>query len=314
MKTKTISIITPCYNEEKGIADCYYAVKKIFENELKSYNYEHIFCDNSSKDKTVPILKEIAEKDKSIKLIVNSRNFGILNNTYNGVLSASGDAVLLFLPVDLQDPPELIPKFVEQWEKGYEIVYGIRAQREEGLIYRTLRKLYYKLLSKITYVDYPQYVGDFQLVDKRIIDEMRRLDETQPFMRIMTFNCGFNSVGVPYTWKARKHGVTHNKFKHMLEQGLTGIISHSYLPLRLMLMTGLLISFSSLIYASWVFMMAVTGLAKPQSGIITLIIGMFFFGGIHLFFLGIIGEYILAIYNKVKKKPLIIEKERVNFD
>ena len=152
---KVISIISPCFNEEENILECIEVVRKLFKEELPDYELEHIFCDNASTDKTVDLIKAEAVKDKSIKLIVNSRNFGILNNTYNGVCSATGDAVLLFLPVDLQDPPDLIPQFVKHWEEGYEIVYGMRGKREEGFLIATARKLYYRLLSRLTYVDYP---------------------------------------------------------------------------------------------------------------------------------------------------------------
>src|SRR5580693_2811089 len=153
--SKTISIVTPCYNEEASVQECVETIQRLFASKLANYRLEHIFCDNCSTDRTVEILKSFAKNNKSLKIIVNSRNFGILKNTYNGVLHASGDAVLLFLPADLQDPPALIPQFVKLWEQGYEIVYGLRSEREEGFLVRSARKLYYRILSKLTYVDYP---------------------------------------------------------------------------------------------------------------------------------------------------------------
>ena len=310
---KTISIISPCYNEEAGIVECYETIRKLFDTQLSNYDLEYIFCDNASTDSTVDLLKEIAAKDASVKIIVNSRNFGILNNTFNGVQNATGDAILLFMPVDLQDPPELIPEFVNHWESGYEIVYGIRARREENYLIAGARKLYYQLLSRITYLDCPPNVGDFQLIDKRVLSAMKRIDDAQPFMRLMTFECGFRSIGVKYTWRARKHGFSRNSLIHMLEQGLTGIISFSNAPIRLALFAGAAIAAASIFYACCVMTMVLLGVSNAPSGIPTLIVALFFFGGVQLFFLGVIGEYVLAIFNQVRRKPLVVERERVNF-
>tara|TARA_A100001015_G_scaffold224698_1_gene253436 strand:+ start:257 stop:1195 length:939 start_codon:yes stop_codon:yes gene_type:complete len=312
MPKKLISIISPCFNEEKGIEKCYETIKDIFLK-LEEYEYEHIFCDNCSSDQTVDILKSIAEKDKNIKIILNSRNFGLLNNTYNGVMNSSGDATLLFMPIDMQDPPELIPSFIELWEKGNDIVYGVRAKREEGFFLRTSRRLYYKLLKKVTYVDYPENVGDFQLVDKKVIEAMKLTEDANPFMRLMTFDAGFRSTGVEYTWRAREYGKSQNGLLKMFEQGLNGLISFSGLPLRLSLITGLLISSFSILYSISIFIMTLFGFVDSQAGIPTIIVALFFFGGVQLFFIGILGEYILAIFNQVRKKPLVIEKERINF-
>ena len=314
MNKKTISIISPCYNEEAGIIECYNTIRGLFDNQLSDYNLEYIFCDNCSTDRTVELLKEVAAKDSCVKIIVNSRNFGILNNTYNGVRNATGDAVLLFMPVDLQDPPELIPEFVEHWESGYEIVYGIRAQRNEGFAMSSARKAYYQLLSKVTYLDYPPNVGDFQLVDKCVLNAMKQIDDAQPFMRLMTFECGFRSIGVPYTWRSRKHGFSRNSIARMFEQGLTGIISFSTAPIRLALFCGILVSGLSIIYAFGVLAAVLLGSTQTQNGIPTVIVAMFFFAGVQLFFLGVIGEYVLAIFNQVRRKPLVIERERINFN
>lgn len=312
---KKISVITPSFNEEASIIECIDEVRKVFEQELPHYELEHIFCDNCSTDRTVALLKREAQKDPRIKIIVNSRNFGILKNTYNGVLNATGDAVLLFMPVDLQDPPELIPQFVQEWEKGHEIVYGIRARREEGFFIRNTRKAYYRLLSRLTYVNYPPDTGDFQLVDRVVLDAMKRTDDAQPFMRLMTFDCGFSSIGIPYTWRARKHGVSRNRLRHMVSQGVNGIISFSGAPLRMALLFGISLSGLSLLYAFGVAIITLIGRSPLIGhGIPTVIVALFFFGGVQLFFVGILGEYILAIYNQVRRKPMVIERERVNFD
>ena len=190
MTMKKISIVTPCYNEEENVRDCYEAVRKLFDQELAGYDREHIFCDNASTDGTQQILRQIAAEDPKTKVIVNLRNFGPLKNTFNGVMASSGDAVLLFLPADLQDPPELLPQFVRLWAEGNEIVYGIRATREEGAVMRGFRNVYYRLLTRFSEFNIPPGVGDFQLVDRRIVDAMRQVNDGYPFMRMMTFECG----------------------------------------------------------------------------------------------------------------------------
>lgn len=311
---KKISVVTPCFNEEASIAECVAAVADIFKTELSGYDLEHIFCDNASTDRTLSILKELARQNRSIKIIVNSRNFGILKNTYNGVLHASGDAVLLFLPADLQDPPALIPKFVALWEQGYEIVYGLRSEREEGLLIRSARKIYYRILSKLTYVEYPPDAGDFQLIDRKVHDAIRRIDDAQPFMRMMTFESGFRSIGVKYKWLARKHGKSHNNWARMFEQGLNGIVSFSGAPVRAALIAGFLISLVSILYSVGIVVFALLGRIHSAAGIPTLVAALFFFGGVQIFFVGILGEYILAIYNQVRRKPLVVERELINFD
>jgi polyisoprenyl-phosphate glycosyltransferase len=311
---KTISVVTPCYNEEASIRECYETLRRIMDAELPGYDREHIFCDNCSTDRTVDILREIAATDKSVKVIVNARNFGILRNNYNGVLAATGDAVILFMPVDLQDPPELIPTFVKHWEAGAEIVYGIRAQRQEPFLMRNARKLYYQLLSHLSYVDYPPNVGDYQLIDRKVLEAMKRIDDAQPFMRMMPFEVGFRAVGVPYTWRARKYGVSRNRFLQLIDQGLNGIISFSNAPVRVALWTGVLISLLSFLYTLAVFVAILFGWASAEAGIPTVILAVFFFGGVQLLFLGLIGEYILAIFNQVRRKPIVFERERINFD
>lgn len=310
---KTISIVTPCFNEEASIRECVETVSRIFNTELPAYDLEHIFCDNCSTDATVSILKELAATNKSVKIIINSRNFGILNNTYNGVLNATGDAVLLFLPADLQDPPELIPEFVRHWEQGYEIVYGLRAEREEGIVIRTARKLYYRLLSKLTYVDYPPDAGDFQLVDRKVHQAMKQIDDARPFMRLMTFESGFRSIGIKYRWRARKHGKSRNRLSHMFEQGLNGITSFSGAPIRTALLAGFAISALSIGYSVVIVILALLGRIESPAGIPTLIAALFFFGGVQIFLFGVLGEYVLAIYNQVRRKPLVVERERINF-
>lgn len=312
---KTISIVTPCYNEELNVQECYEAVKQLFDVKLKAYRREHIFCDNASTDGTLANLREIAEKDPDVRVIVNARNFGPLKSTYNAVMATTGDAVLLFLPADLQDPPELLPEFVAQWEAGYEIVYGIRATREEALVMRTVRNLYYRLLTRFSDMDVPPGVGDFQLVDRRIVDAMHHIRDTYPFMRMMTFECGGRAVGIPYHWRARKKGFSKNRLSALIDQALNGLVSFTGAPLRIGLFVGFVLASLSLAYALLNFVLAVVYYRQlTEPGIMTLIVALFFFGGVQLFFMGLIGEYVLAIYGQVREKPVVFERERINFE
>lgn len=311
---KIISVVTPCFNEVENVRDCYETVKRIFETELAGYRREHIFCDNDSSDGTQDILREIAGQDDDVKVILNSRNFGPMRSNFNGVLNTSGDAVLLFLPADMQDPPDLIPEFVRLWEQGNEIVYGIRAEREEGILMRLTRKLYYRILNRFSYVEFPVDVGDFQLVDRKVVEAMRLFEDTQPFMRVMTFECGFTKVGVSYKWLERKKGLSKNRLYHLVDQGLNGMISSSSVPLRLALFGGFAISLLSILYAGGTLITSLIAEGEVAApGIPTLIVALFFFGGVQLFFLGFLGEYVLAIYGQVRRQPIVIERERINF-
>ncbi|MFZ3354902.1 MAG: glycosyltransferase family 2 protein [Xanthobacteraceae bacterium] len=311
---QTISVVTPCFNEEENLEECYRTIRDLFEKELPQYRREHVFCDNDSTDRTADILRAIAAADPDVKVILNARNVGPMRSTFNGVLATSGDAVVLFMPADLQDPPDLIPQMVRHWEQGNEIVYGIRATRSEGAVMRSLRKLYYRLISGTSTIKVPLDVGDFQLVSRRIVDAMRRVEDAYPYMRIMTFEAGGKAVGIPYHWRARRRGLSKNSLLQLLDQGLNGLVTFTAAPMRLALYFGFLISLTSVLYAVANFVLALVfygRLAEP--GILTLIVALFFFGGVQLFFLGLLGEYIIAIYGQVRRKPMVVERERINF-
>ena len=311
---KTISIVTPCFNEELNVRECHRVIKDLFDKELAGYHREHLFCDNASSDRTVDILREIAAVDPSVKVIVNTRNFGPMRSNYNGVMAATGDAVLLCMVADLQDPPELIPRFVKHWEQGTEVVFGIRATREEPLVMRTVRGLYYRLLTRISDLGVPPGVGDFQLVDRRVVEAMRQIEDAYPFMRMMTFEIGYSVLGIPYRWVARKRGVSKNSLLRLVDQGMNGFITFTTVPVRAVLFAGFLIAALAILYALVIFLVNVILYREFSApGIATLITAVFFFGGVQLFVTGLIGEYILAIYGQVRKKPLVFERERLNF-
>jgi glycosyltransferase involved in cell wall biosynthesis len=310
-----ISIVTPCYNEEDNVRDCYEAVQRLFEGPLAAYDREHIFCDNNSSDRTVALLRTIAAQDPSVKVIVNARNFGPFRSTFNGLMNTRGDAVLVALAADLQDPPELIPALVAKWRAGHEVVYGIRRRREEGLVIRTVRKAYYRLLSRFAEVSIPIDAGEFQLVDRVVIEALRGFDDYYPYIRGMIASCGFRSTGIPYTWKSRAKGFSKNRLYHLIDQALNGLISFTRIPMRMCLLAGLSISLLSILYAlaSFVWNLIFFRQVAP-AGVATLIVGLFFFSGLQLFFLGVMGEYISAIHSQVRKGPVVIERERINFE
>jgi glycosyltransferase involved in cell wall biosynthesis len=312
---KRISVVTPCYNEHDNVGDCYEAVRRVFAQQLSEYEYEHLFCDNASTDSTPDVLRALAAKDPRVKVILNARNFGPFCSTFNGLLATTGDAVVVLLAADLQDPPELIPEFVRRWEQGYQVVYGIRKRREESFVMHRIRKLYYWIVSRFADIHIPPNVGEFQLVDRVIVTALHAFDDHYPYIRGMIANCGFRATGVPYTWKARRKGLSKNRLYHLIDQGLNGLVSFTKVPLRLCLLSGFLLATLSILYAVvslFIHLLTAGPLAPP--GIPTLIVAIFFFSGVQLFFFGILGEYISAVHFQVRKRPLVIERERINFD
>lgn len=314
-RRKLISVVTPVLNEEMNVEECYQTVRRIFETNLPGYDHEHIFCDNSSQDRTVEILRRLAAADKRVKVILNARNFGPMRSNFNGILAASGDAVVVFLPADLQDPPETIVEFVRLWEDGYQIAYGIRSKREESFLMRNIRKLYYRLVTVVADIRIPPDVGDFQLIDKKVLEALRKHDDYYPYIRGMIAGCGFRATGVAYTWKARARGLSKGRLYLLIDQALNGLISFTNLPMRFSMLIGLSVAILSISYglfSLFVNLVYYRRLAEP--GIPTLIIAISFLSGVQLFFLGVIGEYISAIHFQVRKRPLVIERERINFD
>jgi glycosyltransferase involved in cell wall biosynthesis len=312
---KRITVLTPCYNEQENVRDCYLAVRRLFEGPLRGYEREHLFCDNASTDDTVTILKEIARDDRQVKIIVNARNSGPFRSAFNALLAASGDAVVVFLAADLQDPPELIPEFVRRWEEGYEVVYAVRKKREEPVLLAAARKLYYRLVNRFATAAIPPDVGEFQLIDRVVVEALRRFDDYYPYIRGMIASCGFRSTGFDYTWVARKKGRSKNRWFHLVDQALNGLISFSNAPMRICMGVGLLLSVLSIAYAVVQLLVNLFFFREfAPAGIATLIVALFFFSGVQLLFLGVVGEYVMAIHSQVRRRPLVIERERVNFD
>jgi polyisoprenyl-phosphate glycosyltransferase len=311
---KKISIITPCYNEENNVRECYQAVKEVVTQSLPNYRYEHIFADNASTDGTLARLKEIAAQDQNVKVISNSRNVGPFRNMWNAMKSASGDAVIPLLPADLQDPPSVIPQFVSNWESGDLVVYGVRANREESWIMRKMRGTYYRLIRRFADAVIPLNSGEFLLADKRVIQSILTVDDAYPYIRGLIAQTAVKSSSIPYTWVRRERGRSKNSFIDLIDQAINGFVSTSRIPARLALLSGFFFSILGFLGAIATFVAFLINRDGAPVGIPTIIVSIFLFGGIQLLFFGIIGEYVLSIHGQVRRKPPMFEVERVNFD
>ena len=310
---KKLSIITPCYNEEVNVEICAQELKKVMSESLPNYKYEHIFADNASTDSTLSKLKEIAAKDKNVKVISNSRNVGPFRNMWNAMKSATGDAVVPLLPADLQDPPTVIPELVKNWEKGFLVTYGVRANREESLIMRMARGLYYRIIKKFAAAVIPLNSGEFLLADKKVIDSILEVDDQYPYIRGLIAQTGVKSASVPYTWVKRERGKSKNNFISLIDQAINGFVSTSRVPARLALLGGFILSILGFCYAIFTVLSVWLSNGSAPVGIPTIIVGIFLLGGVQLLFLGLIGEYILSIHGQVRRTPPIFETERINF-
>ena len=307
---KKLSIITPCYNEEVNVEICAQELKKVMAHHLPNYKYEHIFADNASTDSTLVKLREIASKDANVKVISNSRNVGPFRNMWNAMKSATGDAVVPLLPADLQDPPSVIPELVKNWEAGFLVTYGVRANREESLVMRMARGLYYRIIKKFAAAVIPLNSGEFLLADKKVIDSI--LDQ-YPYIRGLIAQTGVKSTSVPYTWVKRERGKSKNNFIALIDQAINGFVSTSRVPARLALLGGFILSFLGFAYALFTVISVWTSDGTAPVGVPTIIVGIFLLGGVQLLFLGLIGEYILSIHGQVRRTPPMFETERINF-
>jgi polyisoprenyl-phosphate glycosyltransferase len=309
---KKISIVTPCYNEEENVQALYQAVKDVFAN-LPAYRYEHIFIDNASQDKTVAILKRIASNDKNVKVIANTRNFGHIRSPYHALLQARGDAAIL-LVADFQDPVSMIAEFLQKWEQEYKVVLGVKTEAAESATMFAIRKLYYNLIGRLSDIKLTKNNTGFGLYDKVVLDTLRKIDEPYPYLRGLISDIGFESAKISYTQPTRKRGITKNNFYTLYDMAMLGFTNHSKIPLRLAAMAGFCMSALSLLIAIGYLIAKLFYWNQFSLGTAPVLIGIFFFSSVQLFFIGIIGEYIGAIYTQVQKRPLVIEKERINFE
>jgi glycosyltransferase involved in cell wall biosynthesis len=308
---KLITVLTPTYNEEHNVRELYLQIKKIFE-ELNQYTYEHMFIDNASTDDTVPVLKSIAEQDKNIKIIVNSRNFGSIRSHYYGLMHTSGDAIIS-IAADFQEPPELIRTFIKKWEEGYKIVVAVKHKSKENPVMFMMRRFYYFVIHKLSEIEQIRNFNGFGLYDRQVITILRDLKDPYPYFRGIIADIGFKRAEVEYVQPVRKNGKSKNNFYALYDTAMLGFISHSKLPLRLATFIGFGAALMSLLTAIVYFFYKLLYWHTFPAGIAPLVIGLFFFSSVQLFFIGVIGEYIGVIFTQIKNRPLVIEKERINF-
>ena len=307
---KLISIVTPCYNEEENIDELYQRIAAVMASQ--PYDYEHICIDNASTDGTVRKIKEIAAQDKRVKLIVNARNYGHIKSPYYAILQSRGDACVL-IASDLQDPPEMIAEFIKKWEEGFKTVLAVKPESEESSNMFFLRKTYYRFISKISEVPLVQNATGAGLFDRVVVDIMRNIQDSYPYFRGLLCEIGFPIARVEFKQPRRKRGITKNNFYTLYDIAMLGITNHSKVPLRLMAMSGFLLSILSMLVA-FIFLIAkLVYWDSFQLGTAPILIGIFFFGAVQTFFIGVLGEYIASIHTQVRKMPLVVELERINF-
>ncbi|MBA2710858.1 MAG: glycosyltransferase family 2 protein [Tatlockia sp.] len=308
---KLISIVTPCYNEEANIEEIHKQVKAVCDT-LPDYRYEHVFIDNDSTDDTVSLLKKIAKEDSNVKIIINSRNFGHIRSPYHAMLQTSGDVTILIV-ADLQDPPSLINDFIHKWEQGYKIVVGVKPESQESKLMFFIRRTYYHFVTKIADVKLIKNFTGFGLYDKEVINILRSHNDPYPYFRGMIAEIGFEIAEIPYNQPRRTRGVTKNNFYTLYDMAMLGITSHSKIPLRLATMAGFSLSIISFIMSLIFLTLKLIFWQSFNLGVAPILIGLFFFSSVQLFFIGLLGEYIASINTRVMSRPLVVEKERINF-
>jgi len=312
MSNKTISIITPCYNEEANVLNLYNQVREVMVG-IGRYNYEHIFIDNASRDNTVAILKHIAAEDPNVKIIVNARNFGHIRSPIHGLFQARGDA-MIGIVADLQDPPPMIADLIREWENGAYCVLGIKRTSEEASLMFWLRKQYYKLAERLSSIETIQNYTGFGLYDRKVVDLVKSFDDPYPYFRGMIAEIGLPTVKLLYDQPARKFGVTKNNWYTLYDIGMLGIINHSKVPLRLATFAGFLGAGLSFMVAFGYLLAKLIFWNTFVVGVAPMIIGLFFLQSLMLVFLGIMGEYVGAIYTQLQHRPYAVELERLGFD
>ena len=309
-ENKFISIVTPTFNEEENIEKLCLSVTNVMEK-LK-YDYEHIIIDNSSTDFTINILKKIASKDKRIKVIVNSRNFGHIKSPVYGLLQSCGDASIL-IAADFQDPVELIEKYISEWKKEHDVVLAQKNNSDENFFNHLIKKIFYKFIKSISEVNLMTNTTGSGLFDKKIINIIKKIDDPYPYFRGLLSEVTSNIKLIEFRQPKRERGKTKNNYYTLYDLGILGIIKHSKIPLRAITFVGFASSFFSMLIAVIFLFRKLLNWSSFDAGIAPLIIGLFFIASIQIFLLGFIGEYVMNILNQTRKLPLVIEKERINF-
>jgi glycosyltransferase involved in cell wall biosynthesis len=308
---KKISVLTPTFNEEENIELLYKKIKEQFSS--LNYDYEHIVIDNNSTDRTIPILRNLCQKDKRLKVIINNKNYGQLNSPFYGMLQTNSEATIV-LTADFQDPVELIPSLINLWEQGNRIVLTQKVKTNEKFLMKLVRKSYYKILSKFSQNDLTINTTGSGIYDKEIISIFRSIKDPIPYLRGLVSEIEGNIKLLEYEQPQRKYGKTKNNIFSLIDVGILGFVKHSKLPLRLMIIFGFIISFISIIVSVIFFLYKLFFWDSFDLGIAPIIIGFFFISAIQMILLGFVGEYISTTLTHVRNLPLVIEKERINFE
>jgi len=309
---KHITVVTPCYNEEDNVEEVYRQARDVF-SEIEGVTYEHLFIDNFSTDRTPDLLRAMAAADPKVKVILNARNFGHIRSPYYGLLQAGGDAAIL-LVADLQDPPELMKAFVAEWLKGARMVVGVKPSADESGLMFAIRRAYYRTISRIADVKLVQNFTGFGLYDRKVLEQLRKIDDPYPYLRGLISEIGFEPVQIPYNQPRRKRGITKNNFYTLYDIAMLGITSHSRVPLRIATIAGFVLSGVSLLISLIYLVLKLIFWKEFSAGTAPILIGMFFFASVQLFFIGLLGEYVGAILTHVMKRPLVVERERINMN
>lgn len=310
---KKVSVLIPCYNEEENVGAMSEAIVNLFEKELTQYDYELLFIDNDSTDKTRQILRDVCSQNKHIKAIFNAKNFGQFNSPYYGILQTTGDCTISMV-CDFQDPIELIPQYLQAWEQGYKIVIGIKTSSKENPIMYHLRSFYYKMIKKFSDVEQIEHFTGSGLYDKDFVQVLRELKDPTPFLRGIVAELGYKRKEIPYEQPKRRAGKTHNNFLQLYDAAMLSFTSYTKIGLRLATFMGMGCGIFSALFGFLYLVMKLLFWDRFTAGVAPMLIGVFFLGSVQLFFLGFIGEYILSINQRVMNRPLVIEEERINFE
>lgn len=311
-KKKTISVLIPCYNEELNVEPMSQAVVKCMTEELPQYDYELVFIDNDSTDNTRAILRRICAGNPRIKAIFNARNFGQFNSPYYGMLQVTGDCVIEMV-CDFQDPVEMIPKYVKEWENGYKIVIGIKTSSKENPVMYWLRSCYYKMIKRLSDVEQIEHFTGSGLYDRDFIEILRGLDDPTPFLRGIVAELGYKRKEIPYEQPKRRAGKTSNNFYRLYDAAMLSITSYTKVGLRLATIFGSICSAISIVIGFIYLVLKLMYWDRFPAGMAPVLISVCFLGSVQIFFIGLLGEYILTINARVMKRPLVVEEERINF-
>jgi glycosyltransferase involved in cell wall biosynthesis len=311
MNKKLISLVAPCFNEEKVILDFFNQVLASIKA-IPKYDFEILFIDNASTDKTLQKLKSLAAKYNFVKIIVNTRNFGHIRSPYWGIIQSRGEATI-YLASDLQDPPDLIPHFIQAWEDGYKVVFGVKVESRESKIMFLCRKLYYRFLNKISETSIIENATGFGLYDKKVLDQVRIINDPNPFFRGLIPELGFEIKQIPFVQDVRKKGTSKNNLYTLFDFAMLSIVNQSILPLRIASFIGFLLGLGCLLISGIFIFLKIFNWQAFDIGIAPIVIGMFFLFGLIFIFIGMLGEYVSSIHSYVRKRPVVVEKERINF-